>query len=436
MDPSGQKIVHPADPATEQAIIEAVDAQFDAQLALTQDLVRIPSQRGQEHLAQERVFRELEQRGYGMDRFAIDIDSIQDHPGFSPVDVDYSNAINVVATHTPRQTRGRSLILNGHIDVVPTGPREMWSRDPYDPLIHDGWMYGRGAGDMKAGVVANIFAMDALKRIRVEPAASVYIQSVTEEECTGNGALACLARGYRAEAAVITEPTGQELVRANLGVLWFKIKVRGHPVHVSHAGQGANAIEAAYVLINALRGLEAELNAEQSAHPHFEDYPHPINFNVGKIAGGDWASSVPAWCDIDCRLGLYPDQQPQDVAERIRAAVDLACRTHAFLANNPAEIVWNGFFARGYVLPEGTEAETILASAHGMVRNEELQASVLPAYLDGRVFMLYGDCPALVYGPQSENVHGFDERVSIDSIRQVTKTLALFIARWCGTSKL
>ena len=169
--------------------------------------------------------------------------------------------------------------------------------------------------------------MDALKRIGVEPAASVYLQSVTEEECTGNGALACLARGYRAEAAIITEPTGQELVRANLGVLWFKIRVCGHPVHVSHAGQGANAIEAAYVLINALRGLEAELNAEQSAHPHFEDYPHPINFNVGKIAGGDWASSVPAWCDIDCRLGLYPDQNRR-MSPSVRTT-DLACRTHA-----------------------------------------------------------------------------------------------------------
>jgi len=129
---------------------------------------------------------------------------------------------------------------------------------------------------------------------------------VTEEECTGNGALSCLVRGYRADAAIIPEPTDAHLVSANVGVIWFKVTVRGHPVHVREAGAGANAIEAAYSIIQSLRALEAELNAEKGDCPPFADHPHPINFNVGKIAGGDWASSVPAWCEIDCRLAVYP----------------------------------------------------------------------------------------------------------------------------------
>ncbi|WP_306735116.1 hypothetical protein [Marimonas arenosa] len=123
------------DPGLAREISDSVDAGFDAQVAWLQDLVRHPSLRGQEHTAQEMVHGALAARGYGMDRWAIDVNEIKYHPGFSPVCVDYSNAINVVGTHTPKQTKGRSVILNGHIDVVPVGPRDMWARDPFDPAI-------------------------------------------------------------------------------------------------------------------------------------------------------------------------------------------------------------------------------------------------------------------------------------------------------------
>lgn len=419
-------------------ILAAVDDGFDDQTTWLQDLVRHPSLRGREHTAQEMVHNALATRGYGMDRWAINVDDIRDHPGFSPVaeDVDYSNTINVVGTHTPKQSSGRSLILNGHIDVVPAGPRDMWSRDPFDPAIEGDWMYGRGAGDMKAGIAANIFAVDALNRLGFEPAATLYQQSVSEEECTGNGALSCLVRGYRADAAIITEPTSHDLVRANLGVIWFRVSVRGHPVHVAEAGSGANAIEAAYTIIQRLRVLEQELNAERADSPHFADHPHPINLNVGKIEGGDWASSVPAWCTMDLRIAMLPGRDPADLAQRIEHAVSDACRGDPFLSNNPAEVTFNGFFAKGYELPEGTDAEAALIRAHRTSFDTALTSSPSTAYLDGRVFMLYDDCPALVYGPVSQNIHGFDERVSLSSLRQVTKTVALFVADWCGLNRI
>ena len=152
-----------------------------------------------------------------MDRWAIDVEKIENHPGFSPVKVDYSNAINVVGTHQPGTIQGRSLILNGHVDVVPTGPLEMWARPPFEPSIDEGWLYGRGGADMKAGLCANVFALDALRRLGLQPAGTVHVQSVTEEECTGNGALSALVRGYRADAALIPEPEENMLVRANVG---------------------------------------------------------------------------------------------------------------------------------------------------------------------------------------------------------------------------
>ncbi|MHA1529785.1 MAG: ArgE/DapE family deacylase [Alphaproteobacteria bacterium] len=421
------------DPALAAEIIAAVDAGFDEQIEFTRELVRHPSLRGREHTAQEMVHGALMERGYAVERWAIDVEEIRHHPGFSPVAVDYRNAINVVATHRPPETLGRSLILNGHIDVVPEGPLDMWSRPPFDPHLDGDWLYGRGAGDMKAGLVANIFALDALKRLGWQPAATVYLQSVTEEECTGNGALSCLVRGYRADAAIITEPTDASLVRANVGVIWFRVRLRGHPVHVREAGSGSNAIEAAYRIIAGLRELEAELNAEQANWPPFDDYDHPINLNVGKIAGGDWASSVPAWCDMDLRLAVYPGQDPAEVARRIEKAVSAACQVHPFLSNNPATIEYNGFFARGYILEEGSEAEAALVAAHRTAtEGAALGSDLAPAYLDGRVFVLYDDCPCLVYGPRAENIHGFDERVSLSSIRQTTRSLALFTTRWCG----
>lgn len=424
------------DPKLAQEIIDAVDQGFDEQLDFLCELIRFPSLRGQEHTAQDFWFDSLRRRSYAMDRWQVRVEDIQHHPGFSPVKVDYSNAINVVGTHRPREEKGRSLILNGHMDVVPVGPLDMWTSPPFEPRIEGDWLYGRGGGDMKAGLAANLAVMDALRRLGYQPAATVHLQSVVEEECTGNGALACLLRGYKADAAVIPEPEDEMLVRANCGVLWFRVHVKGHPVHVREAGSGANAIEAAYRLIQALRRLEEAWNQRKSQHRWFEDLEHPINLNIGKIEGGDWASSVPAWCSFDCRIALYPGIAAKDAAAEIEAAVREATRGDAYLSNNPPEIEWNGFFAEGYVLEPGSEAEAHLAAAHQRVFNRELEELVTPAYLDGRVFVLYGATPCLVYGPRTENIHGFDERVSLASLKQVTRTLALFTATWCGLEPL
>lgn len=413
-------------------ILGAVDELWGDQVALTQDLVRYPSLRGQEHTAQNFLHDQLAKRGYAMDRWVIDEDAIKGHPGFSPIAVPYDNALNVVGTHTPRQATGRSLILNGHIDVVPEGPRDMWSRDPFDPAIEGDWMYGRGGADMKAGIAANIFAMDALRLIGMQPAATVYLQSVTEEECTGNGALAALVRGYKADAAIIPEPTDNTLTRANVGVLWFQIELRGKPVHVREAGSGSNAILSAWTVIRALQGLEARWNEKKASMRHFEHLDHPINFNVGKIEGGDWASSVPAWCKLDCRIAIFPGEDPKAAAKEIEDTIRTAAAGDPFLSNSPPRVTFNGFFARGYVLEEGTEAEATLAQAYSQIYDGDLKSETSTAYLDGRVFVLYGETPCLVFGPYSENIHGFDERVSLASLKNVTKTIALFIAEWCG----
>jgi acetylornithine deacetylase len=420
------------DEALGTRITEAVSNQFGDQIEFTKELVRHPSVRGQEHTCQDFIFRELKERGYAMDRWAINPADIKSHPGFSPVAVDYDNAINVVGTHRPKNETGRSLILNGHVDVVPVGPLDMWEHPPFEPHESDGYLYGRGAGDMKAGIAANVFALDALRSLGYQPAATVYVQSVTEEECTGNGALAALTRGYNADAAIITEPMGECLVRTNVGVIWFQVQVKGHPVHVATASTGSNAIDAAVFLIGELKKFEAARNAKKTEYAHFADLEKPINVNVGKIAGGDWASSVPAWCTFDVRTGLFPGEDAREGAKEIENFLRQASANHPFLSNNPPEVSFNGFMAEGYELAPGSDAEALLSVTHKITTKNDLAAIPSLAYLDGRVFVLYGDTPCLVYGPMSDNIHGFDERVNIQSIKNVTTTLALFIAEWCG----
>ena len=180
---------------TANRILAAVDARFEEQVDFIAELVRFPSTRGQEHTAQDFMARELAGRGLTVDRWRIELNDIRHLPGFSPVSIDYDNSFNVVASHRVQNAKGRSLIMNGHIDVVPEGPHEMWNHPPFHPHRQDGWLYGRGSGDMKAGLAACVFAFDAIRDCGFLPAADVYIQSVVEEECTGNGALACLARG-------------------------------------------------------------------------------------------------------------------------------------------------------------------------------------------------------------------------------------------------
>ncbi|MFV0514420.1 MAG: ArgE/DapE family deacylase [Jhaorihella sp.] len=429
------------DKQVQTRILAAVDARFDDQVAFLSELVSHPSTRGNEQGAQDFMAGELAGRGYGVDRWRIDLDEIRHLPGFSPVIGGYDDAVNVVASHRSVTRKGRSLILNGHIDVVPEGPAAMWDTPPYCARVDDGWMYGRGAGDMKAGLASNLFALDALRDCGLAPGADVFVQSVVEEECTGNGALACLQRGYRADAALIPEPFGETLVTAQLGVIWFQVHLMGMPTHVAYAGAGSNAIEAAIPLIAALHRLEDRWNAPDRRHGEYEHVHHPLNLNVGKIAGGDWASSVPSWCVFDVRMGIFPGQDIDEARREIETALAEAARQSDFLRNNLPEIVYHGFRAEGYALAEdrGEAARSAIGAlegAHMAVFGDPLDRISITATTDARFFGLYADTPALVYGPRAEAIHGFNERVHLESMRRLTQATALFVADWCGLEPL
>jgi acetylornithine deacetylase len=414
-------------------IVAAVAAEEPAMLDLLGTLVEAPTLLGDEAPGQAIMRSAFAQLGLEPLDVPLDAAALAAHPAGAPFGWDVDGKANVVATWAPAgRDDGRSLILCGHIDVVSPEPVELWSRPPFT-LRRDGeWLYGRGAGDMKAGLVAMIGAVRGLQRLGLAPHAPVQLQSVVEEECTGNGALACVLAGHTADAAILTEPTRGAVWNAQVGVLWFQVRVIGAPAHAGDATEGANAIEASAAVIAALRGLEAELNLARP--PLFAAHPHPINLNVGRIRGGDWPSTVAAECLTHFRLALYPGERVADLKARVEQTVAAVGLERAALADYRIEVLYEGFQCEGYELaPDAPLVGGLLAAcerATGL--RPPLFAST--ATTDARTFQLHGDTPAVCFGPLAENEHGIDERVHVPSITATAQAIALFIGDWCGLS--
>lgn len=426
------------DAGLERELLAAADALQPRLTAMLQSLVRFPSLLGEEAAAQdfmEGVFRGM---GLDVDRFEIRDDVLRGMPGYAPPVGHWARHDNVVGIHRPRNVAGRSLIFNGHIDVVPVGSADLWSTPPFEPVIRDGRMYGRGAGDMKAGIAAYVTAFAALQALGLQPAAPVWMQSVVEEECTGNGALACLHRGYRADAAIIPEPFGHSILEAQVGVLWLTLELSGRPAHVLDVTRGVNAVEAAFALYRGLDLLRDEWNAPACAHRHpvYAQHPRPINFNLGRIEGGEWASSVPTRCTMELRCGFHPGMSAADAIAAVEARLAHTAAHDPVVQGVQYRIRYAGFQSEGCVVDRAQPMMQLLADTHARVLGRPAEWLASTATTDARVFNLYGATPATCYGPDASDIHGIDEWVSLESTRLVTRVLTLFLARWCGVESL
>jgi acetylornithine deacetylase len=427
--------LNPLDPALESEILAAVRASEADLTSLLATLVRFPSLLGEEASAQDYLEGLFQGMGLKTLRFAVHDEELAHLPGFSPSVGRWPRHDNVVGTHRPRDAKGRSLILNGHIDVVPIGAAELWTTPPFEPAIRDGRMYGRGAGDMKAGIAAYLTAFRALRALGLQPAAPLFLQSVVEEECTGNGALACLHRGFRADAAVIPEPFGHTILDAQVGVMWLTVEVIGRPAHVLDPTRGINAIEAAIALFDGLKGLVSDWNEPRNRHPAFARVDQPIKLNLGRIHGGEWASSVPTRCTMELRIGFYPGVRAAAVREAVEACLQRMAAGNARLAGVQYRVSYAGFQAEGFVAQRGAPILQALAAAHERVMGAAPQWYASTATTDARTFALYGSIPATCYGPEATSIHGIDESVSLSSTLATTQVLALLIAGWCGLEK-
>jgi acetylornithine deacetylase len=309
--------------------------------------------------------------------------------------------------------------------VVPPANEALWTSPPFEPRRDGDWLYGRGAGDMKAGLVAMTGALRALRRAGARLAGDVQLQSVVEEECTGNGALQCLIDGHTADACVLTEPHPDHLTVAQVGVLWFHVEIAGAPAHAARASTlGSNAIDAAYAVLGELRELERELNVDPPAP--FDAFEHPINLNPGIVSGGDWPSTVAAGCTLSCRLALYPGERPQELRARIEEAVARATRD-----GFTATVRYDGFACEGSVVDADEPVIGVLGDAYARLHGERAPLRATTATTDARHFVRAG-IPAVCFGPRGERIHGIDERVSLRSVTESAQVLGLFIRDWCG----
>ena len=423
----------------EAAIVAAAHALRDESVAMLSALVKHPSLLGHEKSAQTFMADAFAQLGLQVDEFQIDEETLKDHPGYSPSIVSYDGRTNVVGIHRPTgPLKGNSLIFNGHIDVVPTGAEVLWNGSPFSGRVEGDRVYGRGASDMKAGIVAYTMAYKALKSVGLEPASPVYFQSVIEEECTGNGALACLVAGYRADAAVIPEPISENgIMTCQMGVLWLAIEVLGKPVHASVAQTGVGAIDFTTYLFGELKKLEDKWNAPNARYRSYAHHDHPVNFNLGKINGGEWASSVPSACRADVRIGFYPDMKVAKVKAEVEAVLAAAYEAHPAHAALSYKIIYEGFQADGCHVPDDAPIVVAIAKAHLDIVGAQATTTSFTGTTDAKFFNLYGETPAICYGPSGgANIHGIDEWASIDSLMQTVVVLAVFMARWCGVNRL
>jgi acetylornithine deacetylase len=417
----------------DQEILEAITSQAEWMTEVLARLVRAPTVLHNEEPGQQVVREALLEMGLTPVDVPMDADAIRAHPGHSPFDWDVSAKRNVVATWQPAAAdHGRSLVLNGHIDVVSPEPRNQWPRDPFGAHQADGWLYGRGAADMKCGLASILGAVKGLGALGLRPHAPVHVESVVEEECTGNGTLATLLAGYTADAAVIAEPFGAAITTSQVGVLWFRVRITGVPAHAAEGPNAVNAIEQSFSVMQALRLLESELNANPP-HP-YDRFAHPINMNVGAIRGGDWASTVPGECVTSYRIALYPGMKVRDLQDRIEGIVAETMAASGTALSRAPEVIYEGFACEGYELWDESPLVTSLAQAFTRQAGGPPELVATTGTTDARVFGVHFGIPAVCFGPYAEQAHAVDERVYLPSVVQTAQVLGLFVKDWCGLS--
>jgi len=418
----------------EQAILASCDELFDGVIDFTQEMVKQYAVLSQEQAVLDVVEAHLNELMLPATRVPIDIDRIGQHDLFAPVSWSYNNKYNLVCALNPTAP-GKTLVLNGHLDVVSADPFEMWTLQPNEPWQKDGWLYGRGAGDMQSGVAAMIYAVHAVRHAGYKITSPLTIQAVIEEECTGNGTLACIERGYDGDFVLIPEPFGPTIYTGQLGVLWFKVTLNGRPAHVLDTSAGNNAIELLQLLIPYLKELEDELNDKYRQAP-YDQFDHPFNLNIGKFNGGNWASSVPASAQMEGRMGFPQGMSSNHIMQLISDKIDLACSQHVELQACTPKLRFHGFRSEGHMVDLQNPGITLLSLCHQHLTNSEPEHYLSTCTTDLRAFHFYNKTAGTCYGPIAKNIHGIDECVNIESIRQTLKTYALFISRWCQLEKI
>jgi acetylornithine deacetylase len=441
--PPGTRALRPHPPAAPYAaavtdwaarVLDEVDAGAGAAVTRLGELVRVPSVGGAdaEHEIQAMLAAELRRNRLEVDHWPLPLPDLLAEPDFPGVEVERSEAWGLVG-RLPGRGDGASLMLNGHVDVVPAGDPAAWSRpDPFSGQVVDGELHGRGACDMKGGLVAAVAAVAAVRRAGVPLRGDLLLACVPGEEDGGLGTYATLRRGWRADACVVPEPTSLQLVPANAGALTFRLTVQGRATHASRRTEGVSALEKLLPVLAALDRLEARRNAD--VDPLMARWPIAYPLSIGTVSAGDWASTVPDRLVAEGRLGVALDEPVDSARRALETSVAEACAGDPWLREHPVEVTWwGGQFASGR-LPAGSDLLQRVRDAHRAAGGAAQETWGGPYGSDLRLLTGAG-IPTLHYGPgESALAHAADERVPVDEVLHCARTLALLALDVCGVA--
>ncbi len=413
-----------------QDILDLIEARRDHAVDFLRKMIAIPSVTGDEAAIQAFVGTYLEGLGLTVDIWETDWDKLKTHPGYRPVARGYEGRPNIVAT-LPGTGGGRSLLLNGHTDVIPVGGGEGWTDDPWSATIRDGRIYGRGSADMKSGVASHILAVEYLKAAGVALKGDVLINVVIDEEVSGHGTLDTVMRGYKADAGISGETSDLAVQPACIGRIWFEIAVQGKPAGIQKRYEGVSGIELGNKIVAAVKALEDHRVATVT-HPLYPNALDSLPCIVGSFAAGNYPSAFPDSALLKGSIGTVPGEDHEGVKQSLVDAIAEMAAADPWMKDHPPQVRFVGYDAQASEIPVDHPIVTTLSQCYTELTGKAPEISGRQGAADTRFLNLYADTPTVIFGPGSTAVmHANDEYVSIDDFITAIKVMALTILDWC-----
>jgi acetylornithine deacetylase len=412
-------------------ILDTVDANKDKAIKFLQDIVAIPSVTGDEGKIQVFLNAYLKKTGLDVDMWESNWEELKKHPGYIPVAQGYEGRPNIVATWKGKGG-GRSLLLNGHTDVIPVGNGEGWSDNPWSAKVKEGRIYGRGSCDMKSGVASHILAVEFLKTAGIKLKGDVLINIVIDEEVSGHGTLDTVIRGYKADAGISGETSGLAVQPACIGRIWFEIEIQGKAAGIQRRYQGVSGIELGYKITKAVEALEAKRVATVK-HPLYPKAIDALPCMIGAFHSGNFPSSFPATCLLKGSMATVPGEDHEGVKRSLVEHIAKTAAEDPWMKDHPPKVRFVGYDAQASEIPVAHPIVETVSKNYTEVTGRQPEISGRQGAADTRFLNLYGNTPTVIFGPGSTAImHSDDEYVSIDDYLAAIKVMALSIYDWCG----
>lgn len=416
----------------EQRALSALDE--TGLISTLRELLRIPSVTGREAEAQRWLGMRMQEFGLEVDLWNIDVAEMRQHPAFPGMEVERTSheALGLVGIWQGTET-GKRLIFNGHIDVVPEGDHANWRHDPWAAEQDGAYIYGRGACDMKSGLVAALYAIKAIKDSGVPVAGSLMVQSVIGEEDGGLGTFATLLRGHTGDAALVCEPTNLNLIPAQAGALTFTVRVTGKSAHACERLEGISAIEKYLDIHRTLLELEQERNRNVE-HPLLGKLRLPYALSIGRVQAGNWSSTVPEELVFEGRLGVAMGEKNQAARAQFERTLHDLANADPWLKDHPLEIAWNGGQFESGEIPDNHPLIQLCGRCMYDLTGRIPEITGAPYGSDLRLLVNLGNVPALLFGPGNVLIaHMPDEHVHATEVVQAARAYILAALRYLGT---